>query len=476
MKLKKIKQRQRIDNLEIIEAAAEGNSLGKKDDMVVFVPFCVPGDIVNVEVERQKKNYCQASLIEVLHYSDKREKEKCPHFGICGGCKWQIMQYSWQLFYKNKQVLDNLQRIGRIDTSNASYIIGADREYFYRNKLEYTFSTKSYLTKQEIQSKENNLQKPALGFHVPKFFDKVIDIEYCALQEEPSNEIRNFIRDYTLKNNLTYYDIKGHFGLMRNIIIRLTTTKEIMLIVCFAQKSKEILPLLNAIKDKFPQITSLMYCINEKLNDTIFDQKIICFSGKDHIVEKMPYYNDSKKSLKFKIGAKSFYQTNSLQAYKLYSKAVEFAQLKREYLVYDLYCGIGTITNFIAPYVREVIGIEQVEDAILDARNNSEFNGIRNTKFFAGDTEKILDEDFIKENGKPDIVITDPPRAGMHQKVIETLLEIEAKKIIYISCNPASQARDSLLLMEKYSVGRIQSVDMFPQTQHVENIIEFILK
>lgn len=475
MKQKRQRSQEIIEKVEIIEAAAEGKAIAKIENMVIFVPFVVPGDIVDVQIIKKKKTFAEGKAIYFHKHSDLRVEAQCPHFGVCGGCKWQTLRYESQLHYKNKQVIDNLERIGHIDCSGALPIIGSEKQFFYRNKLEYTFSSKRWFTEDEIKTLELNSPRYGFGFHIPSFFDKVLNIDYCALQREPSNLIRNFIRDYSLENNLSYYDIRNHEGLLRNVIIRTTSVDEIMVIVVFAQESETISPMLDAISTKFPEITSLMYCVNTKFNDTLYDQEIIVHKGKDHMIEFMPSFRGDRDNLKFKIGPKSFYQTNSEQAFVLYSKAAEMANLKCEDIVYDLYTGTGTIANFIAPYVKKVIGIEYVDDAIKDARINSKENNLSNTVFYAGDMAKVLTEDFVKENGSPNLIITDPPRAGMHDKVIEQLLNIEAKKIVYISCNPATQARDVSLLLQKYSVSSIQPVDMFPHTHHVENIIELTL-
>lgn len=475
MKQKRQRSQEIIEKVEIIEAAAEGKAIAKIENMVIFVPFVVPGDIVDVQIIKKKKTFAEGKAIYFHKLSDLRVEAQCPHFGVCGGCKWQTMNYESQLHYKNKQVIDNLERIGHIDCSGALPIIGSEKQFFYRNKLEYTFSSKRWFTENEIKTLEPNSPRYGFGFHIPSFFDKVLNIDYCALQREPSNLIRNFIRDYSLENNLSYYDIRYHEGLLRNVIIRTTSVDEIMIIVVFAQESETISPMLDAISTKFPEITSLMYCVNTKFNDTLYDQEIIAYKGKDHLIEFMPSFRGDRDNLKFKIGPKSFYQTNSEQAFVLYSKAAEMANLNSQDIVYDLYTGTGTIANFISPYVKKVVGIEYIEDAIKDAKINSKENNLSNTVFFAGDMAKVLTEEFVKENGSPNLIITDPPRAGMHDKVIEQLLNIEAKKIVYISCNPATQARDVSLLMQKYSVASIQPVDMFPHTHHVENIIELIL-
>lgn len=465
-----------IQEVEILDIASEGKSIAKVENLVVFIPFVVPGDIVDIEITKKKKNYAEARAIKFHKYSLKRVETKCPHFGVCGGCKWQMLDYKYQLESKNKQVLDNLQRIGHIDISSSKPIIGSENIFFYRNKLEYTFSTKRWLTSQEIEKLEEKTHNYGFGFHAPMFFDKVIDIEYCALQRNPSNSIRDFIKEYSIENNLSYYDIRYHHGLLRNAIIRTTENEDLMLIMVFAEKSNEIVPMLQAIEDRFPEITSLMYCVNTKFNDTLYDQDIRLYKGRDYIIEHMPKYNNQGEDFKFRIGPKSFYQTNSKQAYTLYSLATEMADLKPDQIVYDLYTGIGTIANFVSPYVKKVVGIESVEEAIEDAKTNSFENGIENTVFYAGDISKVLDDEFLKENGYPDIIITDPPRVGMGDKVANKLLEIKAKKIIYISCNSATQARDLEVLTTLYDVKTIQPVDMFPHTQHVENIVELELK
>lgn len=471
MKLKKTKTILLFEQVEILEAAAEGNCIAKVDDMVVFVPFVVPGDVVDLEVYRKKKNFAQAKAIKFHKYSSLRVEPMCEHFTRCGGCKWQTMDYQSQVFYKQKQVKDNLERIAHLDCSNMLPILPSEKQKEYRNKLEYTFSTKSW---KEVYDKTVEDQG-AFGFHVPGFFDKVLEIEYCGLQKSPSNEIRNHLREYCRNRQLPFYDIRNHQGLMRNLIIRTSTTGDLMVVVVFAMQSEEIIPLLEEIKIKFPQITSLMYCVNEKFNDTLGDQDIMLYSGKDHIEEVMTTF-DGEGQLRFKIRPKTFYQTNSAQAERLYHQAVEFAGITKDDIVYDLYTGCGTIANYVATMAKKVVGVEYVEDAVEDARLNSEFNNINNTTFYAGDMAKILTEDFIKENGKPDVIITDPPRAGMAESVINQILETQARKIVYISCNPATQARDLMLLTTKYEIGRIRPVDMFPHTHHVENIVELILK
>ena len=470
MKLRKTKQKQLIEQVLITDAAAEGNAIAKIDDLVVFVPFVVPGDIVDLEIYRKKKSFAQAKAVKFHHYSEKRVEQKCPHFTQCGGCKWQTLDYSEQVRYKQNQVKDNLERIGHIDCSEMMPILPSEKIMYYRNKLEFTFSTKQWLP----NPLDEKLPQGALGFHAPSFFDKVIDIQHCILQDDISNKIRNYIRQYSLERGLEYYDIRNHVGFLRTMIIRTSSTGELMLIVVFAKQSDEIHQMLNNIREAFPQITSLMYCVNEKFNVSISDQEILLFSGKDHITECMKAYK-SDKILQFKIRPKTFYQTNPLQAERLYSIAADFAEIKPNDVVYDLYTGTGTIANYVAHLAKKVVGIEYVEDAVEDARLNSQYNNIDNTVFYAGDMAKILNDDFISQNSTPDIIITDPPRAGMAESVVNQLLKVKARKIVYISCNPATQARDLQLLSPLYKVGKIRPVDMFPHTHHVENVVELNL-
>lgn len=470
MKLRKTKQKQLIEQVLITDAAAEGNAIAKVDEMVIFVPFVVPGDVVDLEIYRKKKTFAQAKAVKIHKYSEKRVEQKCPHFTQCGGCKWQTLEYSEQVKYKQQQVRDNLERIGKVDCSNMQSILPSENIYYYRNKLEFTFSTKQWV---ENPNDEKSPQG-ALGFHAPSFFDKVIDIQHCVLQDDISNQLRNHIREYSKERNLEYYDIRNHVGFLRGMIIRTSSTGELMLIVIFAKQSEEIKLLLDNVKQYFPQITSLMYCINEKYNDSISDQDILLYSGNDHITETMQAYK-SDKILKFKIRPKTFYQTNPCQAERLYSIAADFAEIKPTDTVYDLYTGTGTIANYIAHLAKKVVGVEYVEDAVEDARLNSEYNQINNTTFIAGDMAKILTDEFIAEHGTPDVVITDPPRAGMAESVVNQLIKIKARKIVYISCNPATQARDLEMLSPYYKVGKIRPVDMFPHTHHVENVVELSL-
>ncbi len=471
MKLRKTKTRQILEEVEILKAVAEGNCIAKVDDLVIFVPFVVPGDVVDLEVYRKKKSFAQAKVVKFHKYSPLRVEPLCEHFTLCGGCKWQTMNYDSQLACKQEQVKDNLERIGQVDCSDMLPIIPSERTKEYRNKLEFTFSAKRWVQEYD----KNAPAAGALGFHIPNFFDKVLEIDYCALQKSPSNEIRNHLRAYCEKKQLSFYDIRSHEGFMRSLIIRTTSHTDLMVIVVFASESEEIFPLLEDLKTAFPQITSLMYCVNEKFNDTLGDQEIKLFAGKDYIEEYMEPFSGQEK-LRFKIRPKTFYQTNSDQAQRLYRQAVEFAEISQQDTVYDLYTGCGTIANYVARLCQKVVGVEYVEDAVEDARLNSEYNNINNTVFYSGDMAKILTKDFIAQNGQPDVIITDPPRAGMAESVINQLLETEARKIVYISCNPATQARDIALLSAKYKVGRVRPVDMFPHTHHVENVVELILK
>ena len=454
-----------LENIEIKKIAAEGKSIAYVDEKVLFVPNTVPGDIVDVQVTRKRKSFLEGFIVNVRKYSDIRTEPFCSHFGICGGCKWQNLPYQLQTEFKQQEIIDNLQRIGKVELQNVSPIIGSPKTTYYRNKLEYTFCNKRFLTREEIANGQDIDRTPAVGFHVPGLFDKVIDIEKCYLQAEPSNGVRNFIREYAIKHELSFYDIREQAGFLRTLIIRTSSTGEVMVIVTFGEENREAREgLLNAIVQQFPEITSLMYVINEKMNDTITDQEVICFHGNDHIFEQM-------EDLKFKIGPKSFYQTNSEQAYNLYKIAREFAGLTGNELVYDLYTGTGTIANFVSRQARQVIGIEYVPEAIEDAKVNAEINEIKNTLFYAGDMKDMLTQEFINQHGRPDVIITDPPRAGMHQDVVDVILFAEPKRIVYVSCNPATQARDLQLLDGKYKVKAVQPVDMFPHTHHVENVV-----
>lgn len=452
-------------SVEVVTVAAEGKAIAKVDNMVVFVPYVVPGDIIDIQVTRKKNSYAEGKAVRFEKYSENRCEAFCEHFGICGGCKWQILPYSEQLKYKQDQVSNDLTRIGHIEIPEIQPILGSEKTQFYRNKLEFTFSNKKWLTLEQINSGEVFEYMDAVGFHIPGMFDKVLDIDKCWLQDDISNQVRNFVRDYCHEKGYTFFNLKFKGGLMRTLIIRTSTTGELMVIVVFYEDDKEAQEdILNAIAHRFPQITSLLYILNEKANDTITDQEVLTWRGNDYIYEEM-------EGLKFKIGPKSFYQTNSEQAYNLYKVARDFAGLTGDELVYDLYTGTGTIANFVAKQARKVVGIEYVEDAIEDAKVNSLNNKIDNTLFYAGDMKDILTQEFINEHGKPDVIITDPPRAGMHEEVVNVILFAEPQHIVYVSCNPATQARDLNLLDEKYKVVKVQPVDMFPHTHHVENVV-----
>ena len=454
-----------LENIEIQKIAAEGKSIAYIEEKVLFVPNTIPGDVVDVQVTRKRKNFMEGFVVNIHKLSDMRIEPFCPHFGICGGCKWQNLPYEKQLAFKQQEVTDNLQRIGKVGLPPISPIIGSEHIRNYRNKLEFTFCNKRFLTREEIGREADIERTPALGFHVPGLFDKVVDIDTCYLQGSPSNEIRNFIRQFAIDNDLSFYNIRDKEGLLRTLIIRTSSTGEVMVIVSFFYEDEEKRTLLlNALVQQFPQVTSLMYVVNEKANDTITDQDIICYKGNDHIFEEM-------EGLRFKIGPKSFYQTNSAQAYNLYCKTRELANLNGNETVYDLYTGTGTIANFVARQAKQVVGIEYVPEAIEDAKVNSAINNITNTLFYAGDMKDVLNADFIAQHGHPDVIITDPPRAGMHQDVIETILNAAPQRIVYVSCNSATQARDLQLMDAAYKVTAVQPVDMFPHTHHVENIV-----
>lgn len=459
-----------LENVKIEAVAAEGKSLAHVDGTVVFVEFAVPGDIVNVKVTKKKKNYMEGFILEIVKPSEDRLQPFCEHFGICGGCRWQPLPYDMQLKAKQQQVWDQLVRIGHLEIPDISPILPSDKTKYYRNKLEFTFSNKRWIYNNEDPDSLTDEERLGLGFHVGKFFDKVLDIKHCSLQPEPSNEIRLFIREYAVSHNLEFYNIRENTGFLRNIIVRNNQVGDVMLTVCFAYDDQDkIVPMLDAIAAEFPQIKSLHYVINEKLNDSISDLDCILYKGEDAIWETMG-------KLKFKIGPKSFYQTNSEQAYKLYSVAKEFAALTGNEVVYDLYTGTGTIAQFISDKASKVIGIEYVKEAIEDARINAEANGITNCTFFDGDMKDILTADFIKEHGKPEVMIIDPPRAGMHPDVVKVIMEAAPERIVYVSCNPASQARDLAMMSPMYEITAVQPVDMFPHTMHVENVCALKLK
>ncbi len=443
--------------------------MAKVNELVIFVPYVVPGDVVDLQVKRKKNHYAEAVAVKFHEKSPLRTEPFCSHFGVCGGCKWQCLSYEEQLKYKQKQVFDNLTRIGKVELPEFRPILGSEKTRFYRNKLEFTFSNKRWLTEEEVKQDVKYDQMNAVGFHIPGAFDKVLAIDKCWLQDDISNQIRNAVRDYAYAHNFPFFNLRTQEGLLRNIMIRTSSTGELMVVlqckVTDDEGRRKMEEILQFMADSFPQITSLMYVINNKCNDTIGDLDVEVFKGNDHIFEEM-------EGLRFKVGPKSFYQTNSEQAYNLYKVAREFAGLTGNELVYDLYTGTGTIANFVARQARKVVGIEYVPEAIEDAKVNSDLNGIDNTLFYAGDMKDILTNDFIAEHGRPDVIITDPPRAGMHNDVIDVILAAEPKRIVYVSCNPATQARDLQLLDGKYKVTAVQPVDMFPHTHHVENVVQ----
>ena len=468
-----------LEQVTITDVAAEGKALARVNDMVVFVPYVVPGDVVDLQVKRKKHSYAEAVAVKFHEYSPLRSEPFCKHFGVCGGCKWQCLKYEEQLRYKQKQVTDNLTRIGKVELPEISPILGSEFTENYRNKLEFTFSNKRWLTQEEVERDFQYDQMNAVGFHIPGAFDKVLAIDKCYLMDDICNRIRNGVRDYAYEHGYTFFNLRTQEGLLRNMMIRIAededdrSIKGLMVVMQFkvidSTEEMQMMQLLKYMSDTWPEITSLIYVVNNKCNDTIGDLPIHVFKGDDHIIEEM-------EGLKFKVGPKSFYQTNSRQAYNLYKVAREFAGLTGDELVYDLYTGTGTIANFVSRKARQVIGIEYVPEAIEDAKVNSAINGIDNTLFFAGDMKEILNQEFINEYGRPDVIITDPPRAGMHNDVIDTILFAEPKRIVYVSCNPATQARDLSLLDVKYRVVRVQPVDMFPHTHHVENVVLLELK
>ena len=468
-----------LEQVMITDVAAEGKALARVNDMVVFVPYVVPGDVVDLQVKRKKHSYAEAVAVKFHEYSPLRSEPFCKHFGVCGGCKWQCLKYEEQIRYKQKQVTDNLVRIGKVELPEISPILGSEQTERYRNKLEFTFSNKRWLTQEEVDKDFKYDQMNAVGFHIPGAFDKVLAIDECHLMDDICNRIRNGVRDYAYEHGYTFFDLRSQEGMLRNMMIRIAedendrSIKGLMVVMQFKivvpEEEAQMKQLLQFMADTWPEITSLIYVINNKCNDTIGDLPIYVFKGDDHIIEEM-------EGLKFKVGPKSFYQTNSRQAYNLYKVTREFAGLTGDELVYDLYTGTGTIANFVSRKARQVIGIEYVPEAIEDAKVNSALNGIDNTLFFAGDMKDILNQEFINQYGRPDVIITDPPRAGMHNDVIDTILFAEPKRIVYVSCNPATQARDLSLLDVKYKVLKVQPVDMFPHTHHVENVVLLELK
>ena len=464
--MRKKKKRLVFENVLVTDAAAKGKTIGKAPDgRVIFLNNTVPGDVVDVQTTKKRKAYFEGTAINFHSLSDKRVDPVCQHFNVCGGCKWQDMGYEHQLFYKQKEVENNLKRIGHLDLPEMTPILGSKKQYFYRNKMEFSFSDSRWLTLDEIQSDKQIDDKNALGFHIPGMWDKILDIKKCHLQKDPSNAIRLETKRFAIENGLTFFNPRNQYGMLRTLMLRTSSIGEIMVLVQFFENDKEKRELLlNHLTTRFPEITSLLYVINPKQNDTIYDQEIICFSGRDHIFEEM-------EGLKFKINAKSFYQTNSEQAYELYKITRNFADLKGDELVYDLYTGTGTIAQFVSKKAKKVVGIESVPEAILDAKANAERNAIKNVDFFVGDMKNVFNEQFIAQNGVPDVIITDPPRDGMHKDVVQQILNIAPKKVVYVSCNSATQARDLELMKEMYNIIKVQPVDMFPQTHHVENVV-----
>ena len=468
--MSKIKKNFVLEGIEVIDTSTEGKAIAKHENLVVFIDGAVPGDVVDVMVHRKKNSYAEGKAIKIVTPSPYRINPKCEHFGTCGGCKWQSLDYSRQLYFKQKYVSDAFTRIGKLEFDQISPILGNKEPYYYRNKLEFSFSNKKWLTNEEIKNDVEVANKNALGFHIPGLFDKILDINNCYLQAEPSNSIRLAIRAYAFEHNLTFFDIRNKAGFLRTVMIRTTSTNQVMVVISmFEDREEEMRDLCEYLKVKFPSITCLQYVFNPKGNDTIQDLDIKTYHGTDAIIEEM-------EGLKFNISAKSFYQTNSDQAYELYKITRDYAQLDKDDVVYDLYTGTGTIANFIAGSCKKVVGIEYVEAAVKDAFKNSELNGITNTSFFAGDMKNVFTEDFVTRNGKPDVIITDPPRAGMAPEVVDVMLKLRPKRIVYVSCNPSTQARDLALMEGVYKIIKVQPVDMFPQTAHVENVALLELK
>ncbi|MBD5308590.1 MAG: 23S rRNA (uracil(1939)-C(5))-methyltransferase RlmD [Bacteroides sp.] len=461
-----------LTDVSITAVAAEGNALAKwpDSDMIVFVPFGAPGDVADIKIDRRKRRYAEGHIERLITPSPIRREPRCSHFTICGGCRWQHLPYSFQLEQKQQQVVDALERIGKVEFPAIRPILGSQDIWEYRNKLEYTFSNKCWLTYEQMASGQVFPDRDAAGFHIPGAFDKVLDIDRCYLQEDFSNRLRKFIKQFGKENGYTFYDLRAQTGLLRTLMVRTASTGQKMAVMVFGEADQPKIDLLmEAVAREFPEITSLMYVVNLKANDTISDQEIITYDG-------LPYIEEEMEGLRFRVGPKSFYQTNSRQAYELYKVARDFAGLTGKELVYDLYTGTGTIANFVARQASRVIGIEYVADAIEDAKINSAINGISNTTFFSGDMKDVLTDEFIGKHGRPDVMIIDPPRAGMHQDVIDVILRTLPERIVYVSCNPATQARDLALLSQKYKIEAVQPVDMFPHTHHVENVVKLSLK
>lgn len=465
-----MKKNRIIHSLNVENVAAEGRGIARHEGKVIFIDGAIPGDKMDVQLYKSKKDYALARPANLIEGSEERTEPFCIHFENCGGCKWQHLQYEHQLKYKQQLVVDAFRRIGKLEVPEVAPILGSPKTRFYRNKLEFTFSNKKWLTYEEIKRKEEFTDRDAVGFHIAGAFDKVLDIEECWLQDNLQNKIRNEVRRFAKENDYTFFDIREQVGLLRNMIIRTATTGEVMVVMVFHQNDTEKVPMMmEHLKNQFPQITSLQYVINPKRNDTIFDLDIQVYNGEAYILEQLGDF-------KFKIGPKSFFQTNSFQANQLYQRALELAEIQQDDVVYDLYTGTGTIAIYMAPNCKKVVGIEQIPEAIEDAHFNAHLNNIQNTTFYAGDMKDVLNEDFVFANGKPDVIITDPPRAGMHPDVVDVILNSETKRVVYISCNPSTQARDIQLLNEKYELQLIQPVDMFPHTYHIENIALLTLK
>jgi len=459
-------KKQVFTNVEVIDAGAKGKTVAKAPDgRVIFLPNAVPGDIVDIQTFKKRKAYYEGKAVAFHTLSDKRTEAQCEHFGTCGGCKWQHMGYEHQLHYKQKEVTNNLTRLGHIELPEITPILGSEKQYFYRNKMEFSFSDSRWLTLDEINSDEDLGDRNALGFHIPGMWDKILDVKKCHLQADPSNAIRNAVKEFSIANELEFFNTRNQTGLLRTMMVRTTSIGEIMILIQFYKEDKEKRELLlDFLSETFPEITSLQYVINGKANDTIYDQEVICYNGRDHIFEDM-------EGLKFKINAKSFYQTNSDQAYELYKITRDFAGLKGTELVYDLYTGTGTIAQFVAKQAKHVVGVEAVPDAIIAAKENAQLNGIENVEFYVGDMKNVFNQEFINTHGQPDVIITDPPRDGMHKDVVQQILNVAPDKIVYVSCNSATQARDLALMDDIYKVTKTQAVDMFPQTHHVENVV-----
>jgi 23S rRNA (uracil1939-C5)-methyltransferase len=465
------KRKQVFTNVEVVDAGAKGKTIARAaDGKVIFLPNAVPGDVVDVQTFKKRKAYYEGKATVFHKLSDKRVTPACEHFGTCGGCKWQDMGYEHQLFYKEKEVTNNLTRIGHIELPEVTPILGAAEQYFYRNKMEFSFSDSRWLTIEEVQSDEDLGDRNALGFHIPGMWDKILDVKKCHLQADPSNAIRNAVKAFAIENELEFFNTRNQTGLLRTMMLRTSSTGDIMVMIQFFKEDKQKRELLlDFLAETFPEITSLQYVINSKANDTIYDQDVICYKGQDHIFEEM-------EGLKFKINAKSFYQTNSDQAYELYKLTRECADLSGDELVYDLYTGTGTIAQFVAKKAKKVVGVESVPDAITAAKENAQLNGIDNVSFFVGDMKNVFNQEFINTHGQPDVIITDPPRDGMHKDVVQQILNVAPKRVVYVSCNSATQARDLALMDAVYKVTKTQAVDMFPQTHHVENIVVLELR